>query len=73
MLCRSVHPLKTLVKLGEYMYGNYLKELANRSLEDSERLSPAARQKLPLVRLEKKSFLLFIYFSTNSMLTLPSV
>lgn len=50
MLCRTGHPQKMLVKLEEYKYGQYLKELANRSLEDSEHLSSAARQKLPSVR-----------------------
>ncbi|KAL2090820.1 hypothetical protein ACEWY4_013083 [Coilia grayii] len=48
---RSVsHPLKTVVKLKEYRYPNYLKDLAKQGLEDSEYLSPAARQQLPVVR-----------------------
>lgn len=40
----------TTVKLGDYRYPFYLKELARRSLEDSEYLSAAARQKLPAVK-----------------------
>lgn len=50
-LCRNVdHPLKMVVKLGEYKYGPYLKELAKRSLEDSDQLPSASRQSLPSVR-----------------------
>uniref|UniRef100_A0A3Q1G8A4 RNA helicase n=1 Tax=Acanthochromis polyacanthus TaxID=80966 RepID=A0A3Q1G8A4_9TELE len=45
-----VHPLKMIVKLGDYKYPYYLKELAKRRMEDSEYLSPAARQKLASVK-----------------------
>ncbi|CAJ1050280.1 putative helicase mov-10-B.1 isoform X2 [Xyrichtys novacula] len=45
-----VHPLKMKVKLGDYKYPFYLKELAKQRMEDSEFLSPAARQKLSPVR-----------------------
>ncbi|XP_012690883.1 putative helicase mov-10-B.1 [Clupea harengus] len=44
------HSLKYIVKLKDYSYPRYLKDLANQRLEDSEYLSPAARQQLPLVR-----------------------
>lgn len=51
MLCRTVYPQKVVVKLNEYKPGEYLKELTNRSLEDSNsNLSSVARQKLPSVR-----------------------
>lgn len=76
MLCRPAHPPKVVVKLEEYRYSNDLKELAKRSLEDSEHLSFAAKQKLPYVRWEKKGFFvcLFVWvFLGNSALTLPSV
>ncbi|XP_078105163.1 putative helicase mov-10-B.1 [Sander vitreus] len=43
-------PLKMKVKLGDYSYPKYLKELAKQRMEDSEYLSPAARQKLPSVK-----------------------
>lgn len=43
-------PQKMLVKLGEYKYPYFLKELAKRRMEDSEDLSPAARQNLPSVK-----------------------
>ncbi|XP_030585585.1 putative helicase mov-10-B.1 [Archocentrus centrarchus] len=46
----SVHQLKTAVKLGEYRYQNYLKGLARQRMEDSEYLSPTAKQKLPSVK-----------------------
>ncbi|XP_023143843.1 putative helicase mov-10-B.2 [Amphiprion ocellaris] len=45
-----VHPLKMTVKLGDYKYPYYLKELAKRRMEDSEYLSPTARQKLASVK-----------------------
>lgn len=45
-----VQPLKAAVKLGDYKYPHYLKELAKRRMEDSENLSPAARQKLASVK-----------------------
>lgn len=55
LLCRNiVHPLKMVVKLAQYNYGPYLKELAKCSLEDSEQLSSAARQSLLSVRWETK-------------------
>ncbi|XP_041837310.1 putative helicase mov-10-B.1 isoform X2 [Melanotaenia boesemani] len=38
------------VKLKEYSYPQYLKELAKQGMEDSEHLSPAARQKLSSVK-----------------------
>ncbi|XP_076124950.1 putative helicase mov-10-B.1 [Alosa pseudoharengus] len=44
------HSLKSVVKLKEYQYPKYLKDLAKQRLEDSEYLSPAARQQLPVVR-----------------------
>ncbi|XP_030634044.1 putative helicase mov-10-B.1 [Chanos chanos] len=44
------HPLKVVVKLKDYKYPVYLKELVKYRLEDSEQLSPAARQNLPSVR-----------------------
>lgn len=46
MLCRTVHRQTVLVKLGEYRYGPYLKELAKQNLEDTKHLSSAARKKL---------------------------
>ncbi|XP_031157727.1 putative helicase mov-10-B.1 [Sander lucioperca] len=46
----SVQPLKMEVKLGDYSYPKYLKELAKQRMEDSEYLSSAARQKLPSVK-----------------------
>ncbi|XP_028262753.1 putative helicase mov-10-B.1 [Parambassis ranga] len=45
-----VQHLKTAVKLGDYKYPYYLKELARRRMEDSEYLSPTARQKLASVK-----------------------
>ncbi|XP_044071008.1 putative helicase mov-10-B.1 isoform X2 [Siniperca chuatsi] len=45
-----VQNLKLTVKLGDYKYSHYLKELAKQGMEDSEYLSPAARQKLPSLR-----------------------
>nr|XP_033482694.1 putative helicase mov-10-B.1 [Epinephelus lanceolatus] len=45
-----VQPLKMAVKLGDYKYPHYLKELAKRRMEDSENLPPAARQKLASVK-----------------------
>ncbi|XP_047440152.1 putative helicase mov-10-B.1 isoform X2 [Mugil cephalus] len=43
-------PLKMTVRLGDYRYPTYLKELADRRMEDSDYLSPAARQKAASVR-----------------------
>lgn len=45
-----VQHLQSIVKLGQYKYPPYLKELARQRLEDSGSLSPAARQKLQTVR-----------------------
>ncbi|XP_070758397.1 putative helicase mov-10-B.1 [Enoplosus armatus] len=45
-----VQHLKMSVKLGDYKYPHYLKELAKQRMEDSEYLSPAARQRLPSVK-----------------------
>lgn len=45
-----VQRLTMTVKLGDYKYPYYLKELARRRMEDSEYLSPIARQKLPSVK-----------------------
>nr|CBN80761.1 Putative helicase mov-10-A [Dicentrarchus labrax] len=45
-----VQPLKNAVKLGDYKYPDYLKELAKQRMEDSEYLSSAARQRLPSVK-----------------------
>ncbi|XP_040888869.1 putative helicase mov-10-B.2 isoform X2 [Toxotes jaculatrix] len=45
-----VQPLRTTVKLGDYKYPHYLKELAKHRMEDSEYLSPTARQKLASVK-----------------------
>ncbi|XP_070704660.1 putative helicase mov-10-B.1 [Pempheris klunzingeri] len=45
-----VQPLKMAVKLADYRYPHYLKELAQQRMEDSEYLSPAARQQLASVR-----------------------
>ncbi|XP_016085841.1 putative helicase mov-10-B.1 isoform X2 [Sinocyclocheilus grahami] len=44
------HTLTIMVKLNQYKYPAYLKELAKHKLEDSERLSPPVRQQLPRVR-----------------------
>ncbi|XP_063071769.1 putative helicase mov-10-B.1 [Engraulis encrasicolus] len=44
------HPLKNVLKLKDYKYPAYLKELAQKRLEDSQYLSPGARQQLPVVR-----------------------
>ncbi|XP_068568586.1 putative helicase mov-10-B.1 [Cebidichthys violaceus] len=43
-------PPKTTVKLGDYKYPYYQKELAKQRMEDSKYLSPAARQKLASVK-----------------------
>lgn len=43
-------PAMITVKLGDYKYAFYLKELARQRLEDSEYLSATARQKLPAVK-----------------------
>lgn len=52
-LCSSVvQHLRPAVRLGDYRYPQYLKELAKQRLEDSEYLSPNARQKLPSVKWE---------------------
>ncbi|XP_046881375.1 putative helicase mov-10-B.1 isoform X1 [Hypomesus transpacificus] len=45
-----VHRLRPTVKLGDYIYPLYLKDLSRQNMEDSEYLSNAARQKLPSVR-----------------------
>ncbi|XP_039972013.1 putative helicase mov-10-B.2 [Xiphias gladius] len=45
-----VQHLKTTVKLGDYKYLHYLKELAKQRMEDTEYLSSATRQKLPSVK-----------------------
>nr|XP_046239070.1 putative helicase mov-10-B.1 isoform X2 [Scatophagus argus] len=45
-----VQHLKMAVKLAEFKYPHYLKELAKQRMEDSENLSPAARQSLPSVK-----------------------
>uniref|UniRef100_A0A8C5DLY9 RNA helicase n=1 Tax=Gouania willdenowi TaxID=441366 RepID=A0A8C5DLY9_GOUWI len=45
-----VQQLKMTVKLGDYKYPSYLKQLARQRLEDSEHLSSAARQKLQAVK-----------------------
>ncbi|KAJ8360337.1 hypothetical protein SKAU_G00168620 [Synaphobranchus kaupii] len=45
-----VQELKPVVKLKEHKYPFYLKEIAKQQLEDTEFLSPAARQQLPSVR-----------------------
>ncbi|AWP02474.1 putative helicase mov-10-B.1 [Scophthalmus maximus] len=47
---RVVQTQKTIVKLGDYKYPRYLKELAKQRMEDSEYLSPTAREKLPSVK-----------------------
>ncbi|XP_051985600.1 putative helicase mov-10-B.1 [Xyrauchen texanus] len=44
------HALKSVVKLKEFKYPAYLKELARQKLEDSEGLSPSVRQQLPRLR-----------------------
>lgn len=46
----SFVPLKMAVKLGDYKYHNDLKDLARRRMEDSEYLSPTAKQKLTSVK-----------------------
>ncbi|XP_037640935.1 putative helicase mov-10-B.1 [Sebastes umbrosus] len=46
----SAQPLKLTVKLGDYKYPLYLKALAKQGMEDTEYLSPDARQKLPSVK-----------------------
>lgn len=70
MLCRTVHRQKVLVKLAEYRYGQYLKQLAKQSLEDSEHLSSAARQKLLSMTWEKKCFFVcwFVFLETQCSL-----
>lgn len=68
MLCRNFPPQKTVVKLGHYQYGKHLKELANYSLEDSEHLSPGARQQLSSVRWEKKCFVVVFLMETQCSL-----
>ncbi|XP_048054939.1 putative helicase mov-10-B.2 [Megalobrama amblycephala] len=44
------HGLEIVVKLKQYNYPVYLKELAKHKLEDSKHLSPSVRQQLPRVR-----------------------
>uniref|UniRef100_A0A8C5DLP8 RNA helicase n=1 Tax=Gouania willdenowi TaxID=441366 RepID=A0A8C5DLP8_GOUWI len=52
-----VQQLKMTVKLGDYKYPSYLKQLARQRLEDSEHLSSAARQKLQAVNsLKMKNY-----------------
>lgn len=51
LLCSSVvQHLKITVRLAEYKYPDFLKKLAKQRMEDSEDLSPAARQKLASVK-----------------------
>uniref|UniRef100_UPI0037E7FEF8 putative helicase mov-10-B.1 n=1 Tax=Semicossyphus pulcher TaxID=241346 RepID=UPI0037E7FEF8 len=58
----GVQHLKMAVKLGDYRYPYYLKELAKQRMEDSEYLSPAARLRLPSVKgLLKSSLKMKIY------------
>lgn len=51
------HGLEIIVRLKQYNYPVYLKELAKHKLEDSERLSPSVRQQLPRVRQAKEMLL----------------
>ncbi|XP_028854584.1 putative helicase mov-10-B.1 isoform X2 [Denticeps clupeoides] len=44
------HKSKILVKLKDYKYPQCLKDLVRQRLEDSEHLSPSAKQRLPAVR-----------------------
>ncbi|KAM9758598.1 putative helicase mov-10-B.1 [Menidia menidia] len=46
----TVQDMTTVVKLGEYKYPNYLKELAKHGLENHDDLSPMARKKLEEVK-----------------------
>ncbi|KAM4583240.1 putative helicase mov-10-B.1 isoform 3-T3 [Fundulus diaphanus] len=46
----SVQQMLTTVKLGDYKYPSFLKELADQRMQDSEYLSPAARQQLAPVK-----------------------
>uniref|UniRef100_A0AAQ4QBB5 RNA helicase n=1 Tax=Gasterosteus aculeatus aculeatus TaxID=481459 RepID=A0AAQ4QBB5_GASAC len=46
----GAQPPKATVKSGDFRYPYYLKELAKQRMEDSEYLSPAARQKLASVK-----------------------
>ncbi|XP_008278315.1 putative helicase mov-10-B.1 [Stegastes partitus] len=45
-----IQSLRMTVKLGDYKYPYYLKELAKQQMEDSEYLSPTAREKLASVK-----------------------
>lgn len=52
LLSSVVQHLKTTLKLGDYKYPVYLKELAKQRMEDSEYLTQTARQKLTSVKWE---------------------
>ncbi|XP_015251753.1 PREDICTED: putative helicase mov-10-B.1 [Cyprinodon variegatus] len=52
----TVQQMETIVKLGDHKYSNFLKELARTQMEDSNYLSPTARQQLaPLKKLLQSS------------------
>lgn len=56
--CSSVvQHLKVAVRLAEYKYPDYLKELAKQRMEDTEYLSPAARLRLPSVKWENNQLI----------------
>lgn len=46
----ATHYLKNVVRLKDYRYPLYLKDLASQSMEDTTHLSPASRQQLPVVK-----------------------
>ncbi|XP_051996519.1 putative helicase mov-10-B.1 [Xyrauchen texanus] len=64
------HALKLMVKLKEYTYPAYLKELARHKLEDSESLSPSVRQQLPRVRRVLEAQLCMKYYNERFHLLL---
>ncbi|XP_041811417.1 putative helicase mov-10-B.2 [Chelmon rostratus] len=64
-----VQHLRISVPLAQYKYHHYLKELAKQRMEDSEYLSPAARQRLPSVKgLLTSSLTMKTYFQRFHLL-----
>uniref|UniRef100_A0A4W6EJ02 RNA helicase n=1 Tax=Lates calcarifer TaxID=8187 RepID=A0A4W6EJ02_LATCA len=62
-----VQPLKTTVKLGDYKYPHYLKELTKQRMEDSEYLSPTAKQKLASMKNYSHRFHLLLHLEEIQM------
>ncbi|XP_051562486.1 putative helicase mov-10-B.1 isoform X2 [Myxocyprinus asiaticus] len=64
------HTLKSVVKLKEFKYPAYLKQLARQKLEDSEGLSPSVRQQLPRFRRVLEAQLCMKYYAERFQLLL---